>query len=130
MPDTPSDKPVVEKLGAKAGQRWHVRGGDLAWLEDDLAARGARVLARLPSRADGLVYRVTAKTDLDALSRLRQVIAPAGAIWAIWAKGKPDLKEDHVRAAALAQGLVDVKVIRVSEVLSGLKLVIPVAQRR
>jgi hypothetical protein len=129
MPDAPSNKPVAEKLGAKAGQRWHVQGGDLAWLKSDLTERGTRVLARLPASADGIVYRVSTKADLDALSRLRQVIAPAGAVWAIWEKGRPELKEDHVRAAALAQGLVDVKVIRVSDALSGLKLVVPVALR-
>ncbi|HTU99302.1 MAG TPA: hypothetical protein VMF13_02105 [Luteitalea sp.] len=129
MPDTPSLKPVAEKLGARPGQRWHVKGGDLGWLRTEIEGRGATVVARLPASAHCLVYRVAVLADLDALTKLRPVIAPAGAIWVIWEKGRPALKEDHVRAAALGQGLVDVKVIRVSDTLSGLKLVIPVALR-
>ena len=69
------------------------------------------------------------KRDLDLLTRLRGVIAPAGAVWVFWRKGRQELREDDVRGAAIAQGLVDVKVIRVSDELSGLKLVIPVALR-
>ena len=129
MSDVPSTKPVAEKLGAGPGQRWHVPAGDLAWLRAEVEARGAQVVSRRPSRADAVVHRVRTLQDLDALTPLRSVIAPAGAVWVVWQKGRPALKEDHVRAAALAQGLVDVKVIRVSDTLSGLKLVIPVALR-
>jgi hypothetical protein len=50
-------------------------------------------------------------------------------IWAIWPKGQKHIKEDMIRAAALEQDLVDVKVIAFSEALSGLKLVIPLARR-
>jgi len=39
------------------------------------------------------------------------------------------LTEDVIRAIALDNGLVDVKVCAVDAVWSGLKLVIPVAQR-
>lgn len=42
---------------------------------------------------------------------------------------KAEFREDDVRAAALAAGLVDVKVARFSDTLSALKLVIPRAQR-
>lgn len=37
----------------------------------------------------------------------RDVIAPAGAVWVFWRKGGPELREDDVRPAAIAQGLVD-----------------------
>ncbi|MBK7877605.1 MAG: DUF3052 domain-containing protein, partial [Planctomycetes bacterium] len=40
-----------------------------------------------------------------------------------------DFTETDVRALALANGLVDVKVCAVTEVWSGLKLVIPVKAR-
>ena len=46
-------------------------------------------------------------------------------IWAVWPKGRKKLREDDVRGYALAQGLVDVKVVSFSETLSGLKLMIP-----
>jgi len=50
-------------------------------------------------------------------------------IWAIWPKGQKHIGEGMIRDAALAQGLVDVKVMAFSETLSGLKLVIPIAKR-
>jgi hypothetical protein len=129
MPDLPSTKSVVEKLGARAGQRWVLLGSELADLAADLEGLQVRTTRRVIAAADGVVYRATVKPDLDRLTRLRAVIAPAGAVWVFWRKGRPELREDDVRSAALAQGLVDVKVIRVSDELSGLKLVIPVAQR-
>lgn len=129
MADEPSPKPVVEKLGARPGQRWVLLGADLEQQAADLQAIGVATLVRVPRLADAIVLRVDVKADLDRLTRLRAVIAPAGAIWVFWRKGRQELREDDVRAAAIAQGLVDVKVIRVSDVLSGLKLVIPLAQR-
>ena len=129
MPDLPSTKSVVEKLGARPDQRWVLLGADLADLGADLEALQVRTSRRLTATADGVVYRAAARPDLDRLTQLRAVIAPAGAVWVFWRKGRRELREDDVRAAALAQGLVDVKVIRVSDELSGLKLVIPVAQR-
>ena len=56
-------------------------------------------------------------------------IEPAGAVWAVWPKGRKDLNENHVREAAFDAGLVDVKVVRFSATHSGLKLVIPKAKR-
>ncbi len=129
MRDEPSPKPVVDKLGVKPGQRWVLLGAGLQSQGEDLRAAGASTVVRTPRSADAVILRVEAKPDLDRLSRLRGVIAPAGAVWVFWRKGRPELREDDVRAAALAQGLVDVKVIRVSDELSGLKLVIPLALR-
>ena len=47
----------------------------------------------------------------------------------LWPKGQKHITEDMIRAAAIAHGLVDIKVVAFSERLSGLKLVIPVARR-
>ena len=47
----------------------------------------------------------------------------------IWPKGRKEFREDDVRAAGPDAGLVDVKVVAFSETLSGLKMMIPVAQR-
>jgi hypothetical protein len=52
-----------------------------------------------------------------------------GALWAVWAKGRKELNENHVREAALDAGLVDVKVARFSATHSALKLVVPKAKR-
>lgn len=130
MADLPSTKPVAEKLGAREGQRWVLLGAGLDDQAHALQQRGATTTTRVPSTADAVILRVATLADLDRLTRLRDVIAPAGAVWVFWRKGRPELREDDVRAAAIAQGLVDVKVIRVSDELSGLKLVIPVALRK
>jgi hypothetical protein len=77
-------------------------------------------------------YTDAARLTAD-LPALRQAIAPSGAVWISWPKGaskvSTDITEDVIRAAALDMGLVDVKVCAVSDVWSGLKLVIPVALR-
>jgi hypothetical protein len=54
-------------------------------------------------------------------------------IWISWykkaAKIATDITEDTVRNYALNNGLVDVKVCAVSDIWSGLKLVVPLAKR-
>ena len=63
----------------------------------------------------------------------REKINPNGMIWVSWPKKsstmKSDIDENIIRNFALKNNLVDVKVCAVSEVWSGLKLVIPVKQR-
>lgn len=58
---------------------------------------------------------------------------PEITIWVSWykktAKIPTDLTEDVIRNYALKNGLVDVKVCAVSDVWSGLKLVVPVKLR-
>jgi hypothetical protein len=69
------------------------------------------------------------------MKKLKTQIAknPSMAIWVSWYKksaGIPtDLREDIIRAYALKNGLVDVKVCAVSDIWSGLKLVVPLAKR-
>jgi hypothetical protein len=58
---------------------------------------------------------------------------PNITIWVSWykkaAKIPTDITEDVIRAYALKNDLVDVKVCAVSDIWSGLKLVIPLAKR-
>ncbi|MEI9945906.1 MAG: hypothetical protein WDN26_17005 [Chitinophagaceae bacterium] len=59
---------------------------------------------------------------------------PAISIWVSWykksAKIPTDVTEDVIRNYALKNDLVDVKVCAVSEIWSGLKLVVPLAKRQ
>ena len=74
----------------------------------------------------------------DALRKdvpsLKKDLRHNGMIWVSWYKksaGIPtDVTEDLVRGVALKNGLVDIKVCAVDEKWSGLKLVIPVKDRR
>ena len=58
---------------------------------------------------------------------------PAITIWVSWykkvAKISTDITEDTIRNYALRNGMVDVKVCAVSDIWSGLKLVVPLAKR-
>lgn len=58
---------------------------------------------------------------------------PAITIWVSWykktSKIPTDITEDTIRNYALRNGLVDVKVCAVSDIWSGLKLVVPLAKR-
>lgn len=69
----------------------------------------------------------------ERLRELRTRITPNGMIWVSWPKKasgvETDLSGNVVRAAGLAAGLVDVKVCAVDETWSGLKFVIPTADR-
>ena len=51
-------------------------------------------------------------------------------MWVILPKGRPDLKDRTIIATGKSCGLVDNKVARVSERLTGLKFVIPVHLRK
>jgi hypothetical protein len=65
---------------------------------------------------------------------LKNGIEQNGMIWISWPKKSSgvasDITEDVIRMLALQHGLVDVKVCAVDEVWSGLKLVIPVKERK
>ena len=62
------------------------------------------------------------------LSTLRRLLRPDAAIWVSWpkraSKVPTDITEDVIRDVALPMGLVDIKVCAVTEVWSGLKLVV------
>jgi hypothetical protein len=127
-----SPKGRLDKLGVKAGSRVLLAGlggdDDGSAFRRELEGRGAQVQAR-GSGMDLVFVRMAKVGDLARLASLRKAILPAGAIWVLWPKGRKELREDDVRAVAIAGGLVDVKVVSFSETLSGLKLVIPLKLR-
>jgi hypothetical protein len=136
-----SGTPLPKKLGLKDGQ-----AAAFIALPPELSALTAAAdfvqALEAPSAADlaaaGPVFDLilacfTAETDLrEQLVLLRGAIRPNGMIWIGWpkraSKVPTDITEDVIRAVALPS-LVDVKVCAISDVWSGLKLVIPRAQR-
>ena len=85
-----------------------------------------------------LVHLFTEKNNLfeKEMKKLLPIIKknPNIVIWVSWykksAKKETDITEDVIRNYALKNGLVDIKVCAVSELWSGLKLVVPVAKRK
>jgi hypothetical protein len=118
-------KSLLDKLGVKSGQRVAVIGVDDAAFLEDLSARvGDFSRGRAPKGCDSVFLGMSNKKDLARLKTIEKTIDRAGAVWVIWPKGKPELREDDIRAAALALDLVDVKVAKFSETHSALRLVI------
>ena len=76
----------------------------------------------------------TKKAELERrLRSLRSALRPDGAVWVSWPKKSSkvptDISEDVIRAVALPMGWVDIKVCAVTEIWSGLKLVVRTSLR-
>lgn len=125
-----SGTPLARKLGIVAGSRvaaLNAPDDDLDWLAP--LPEGVRFAARVSAATDVVHVFVDRRAELAArLETLRGRIAPAAAVWVSWpkkaSKVPTDVTEDTIRELALPLGFVDVKVCAVSEVWSGLKLVI------
>ena len=120
----------IDKLGVKPGQRVSVSGIEDPDFERELAERTADVRhGRLAKGSDMIFLGARNIRDLARLPAAVRALERNGAVWVVWPKGRRELTEDHVRAAAFEANLVDVKVVAFSETLSALKLVIPLAKR-
>ena len=121
-------KSRLDKLGLKPGQKY------VAWGEfDEAFPSELRDWAGEPASSgafDAIFIRFDEVGELDKLLEAREQIVSNGMIWAVWPKGRKELREDDIRDFGLANGLVDVKVASFSATLSALKLVIPVSQRK
>jgi hypothetical protein len=126
---------LAKKLGIKAGSTVHAI---------DAPANYRRLLEPLPesvsftSRADDSTDLVhlfsTRSAELSkTLVKLRKTLSPNSSVWVSWpkkaSKVPTDITEDTIRTLALPLGYVDIKVCAVTEVWSGLKLVVRKALR-
>jgi hypothetical protein len=124
-----SGKPLVAKLGLKPDTRIAIVNAPTGY---------DRVLGKLPlgvtrqrrvaGPLDFIQCFTHSKGELERrFPVLERALAPAGMLWISWPKQASgvatDLTEDVIRAIGLAHGLVDVKVVAVDEVWSGLKFV-------
>ena len=125
-----SGTPLAAKLGLKPGMPVHVAGeppGYRDWLAP--LPEGVRFLPRLGSEARLVHVFAHRRRELDsALRQCREQLAANAIVWASWPKKSSrvptDITEDVIRELALPLGFVDVKVCAVSDVWSGLKLVV------
>lgn len=125
-----SKRSRLDKLGIKPGMSVALVDVTDPTIRRELATRTDAVAeGRLRRDTEMILFGVEGPAPLRRLAALQRSIRRDGAIWVLWPKGRAHIKEDTIRAAAIAQGLVDIKVMAFSETLSGLKLVIPVARR-
>ena len=98
----------------------------------EVKERGATVdrgLLEMTKPVELIFYGVDHRDGLERLQALSKVISPAGAVWVVRPKGRPDITEAETMAAGKRAGLVDVKVVSFSETHTAEKFVIPVAKR-
>ena len=91
-----------------------------------MAGYSKRTLTEKLGIKPGMIhYYTNSKTDLEKqFPALKKLLVPDAILWISWPKGnKSDINENVVREIGLKNGLVDVKVIAVDEVWSGLKFV-------
>ena len=130
-----SGTPLAKKLGMKSGTRvlpleappeyreW------LGELPDDVA-----FTTRMTETVDVVhVFAVRKAKLAHHLQTLRKALRQDAAVWVSWpkkaSKVPTDITEDVIRDLALPLGFVDVKVCAVTDVWSGLKVVIRKSDR-
>ena len=125
-----SGTPLVKKLGIVAGSEVLVLGApaDSSALLLPMPA-GVRFTSKPTANTSLAHLFVTEKRDLSkSLGVLRQKLNVNAPVWVSWPKKSSgvssNVTEDVVRRFALRLGYVDIKVCAVSDVWSGLKLVV------
>jgi len=126
--DTPSTKPLLDKLGVKPGMRVAVIDVDDAGFLRELADR-VQVLDRPQKGIEMIFLGVEGAADMKRLAKLKEAIARDGTVWVVYRKGRKDFNENDVLRLGLESGLVDVKVVRFSDTHTALKYVIRKAER-
>lgn len=135
MPAGYSGTPLPKKLGIKEDSvvlPLEAPDEYRSWL-GDLPARVRFVDTLTPTVDIVHVFAVRASKLRLHLERLRKTMRADAAVWVSWpkkaAKVPTDITEDVIREIALPLGLVDVKVCAVTDVWSGLRLVIRKRER-
>jgi hypothetical protein len=124
-------KALVDKLGVDATKKVCVVGKLDADLRADLDATGAAIAKTARGKDfDAIFVAASSKKDLEKLPGLREMLKEDGGIWIVYAKGNADLTEREVLTAGRTLQLTDNKQVKVSETLTSVRFVIPVAQRK
>ena len=132
-----SGTPLIRKLGIKPGDQLVVINEPTAyWKWISPLPEGVTTKSKPGAHPIDFIHLfVTEKKVYEKeVLRLKKSMKQDGMIWISWPKKSSgvlsDMDENIVRNFALNNGLVDIKVCAVDEVWSGLKLVIPLKDRR
>jgi hypothetical protein len=126
-----STRSRIEKLGVKPGADVLLLGieADAAFVEE-LTRAGAAIRTAGQAQADLIFALFRHRDDLRRLPPLVRRMKADGVLWTLRPKGSKDLAESEMMRAGQGAGLVDVKVVSFSDVLTAEKFVVPVAKRR
>lgn len=131
-----SGTPLIQKLGIKPAMKLHLINKPADYTE--LLQEDVKKQLMKKNETPDLIHLFAKnyKEFETAMKGLKKIITanPNIIIWISWYKKSAgiatDLTEDVIRHYALKNNLVDVKVCAVSEIWSGLKLVVPLAKRK
>jgi hypothetical protein len=131
-----SGTPLARKLGILEAAEVVVVGAPaeyMKWLEP--LPPGVRFASEVGKGTRLVHLFLTERSELARrLLGLRTAMCPDAAVWVSWPKKSSkvptSITEDVIREIALPMGYVDIKVCAVSEVWSGLKLVVRKELRR
>jgi hypothetical protein len=129
-----SQTPLLKKLGIKEDLKVLLLNPPDDYL-DLLSKDISRQFCGKNDKPDFIhLFVKSEKEFVVQMQKLVTKILPTTIIWVSWykksAKIATDITEDTIRNYALQHDLVDVKVCAVSEIWSGLKLVVPVSKRK
>ena len=130
-----SGTPLINKLGIKPEMRIMLLNEPDNYY-DLLQANIGDQLCNKNEIPDLIHLFVKNNKDFETwMKKLKSIIGknPKLIIWVSWYKKsagiQTDVTEDTIRNYALKNGLVDIKVCAVSDIWSGLKLVVPLSKR-
>jgi hypothetical protein len=130
-----SGTPLPKKLGIKTGTRLAALNAPADYLDLLGALPDGVQISDMPTPASDLVHVFATERQTLALHlrQLRADLPDTVPVWVSWpkkaSKQHSNISEDLIRELALPLGFVDIKVCAVSEIWSGLKLVVRKALR-
>jgi len=109
-----------QKLGIKPGVRIALAGS----FDPVFTSEVREHLSTLES-SDLVFLALESATDLESLAEVVRRLSASSALWVIYPKGTPAIRETEVIRGGRAAGLTDIKVISFSSTHTGLKFVRP-----
>jgi hypothetical protein len=125
-----SGTPLAKKLGVGANARICTMNAPDEYVQLLQPPPSGVSFHSKPSESTDLVHVFVDRKRalLKELNELRKILRSNATIWISWpkkySKVPTDITEDTIRETALPLGFVDIKVCAVTEVWSGLKLVV------
>ncbi len=125
-----SGTPLAKKLGIQPDSHVCARHAPENYLDLLAALPDGVVFDKQPASATDIIHLFTDKKTVLVREMLsyKSSLRSDAAIWVSWpkkaSKVPTDITEDTIREVALPMGYVDIKVCAVSEIWSGLKLVV------
>lgn len=127
--------PLIKKLGIKKNFRV-IFINEPASLFSELGTlpKGVKSEPKLAGEYDYIHYFAFSKAELEAFFKVvRKYLQKEGMLWISWVKKtskiESDLNENIIREIGLSNGLVDVKVVAIDDIWSGLKFVFRLKDR-